>query len=180
MCIGNLSLSAKFRPESGHLDCLKTMYEDRSLPYRCLIGPEQCRAVLKLGGCSVECQVIDLSREDFQVRVPKAKLKKIQRAKNVEIIYRDERWTVRPQSGTPNGSDTIYLQRIEELTKTKLPSAWASLFSSNMNSQTDPRFLMALMLAFILACLALPGLGDHLGTAPRLKNGIHSVIGSFK
>ena len=156
------------------------MQEDRSLPYRCLIRPEQCRAVLKLGGSSIECQIVDLSREDFQVRVPKGKLKKLQRAKKIEMHYSDERWYVRPLSDAPRGSDTIYLQRLEELTKIELPSAWASLFSSNMSRQTDPRFLMALMLAFLFACLALPGLGDKLGTAPRLKSGIHSVIGSFK
>lgn len=156
------------------------MNEDRSIPYRCLIRPEECRAVLRFGGSSIDCQVVDLSREDFQVRVPKDKLKKVQRAKKIELRYRDERWQVCPIHGNQSGNDSIYLQRVQELTRTKMPSPWTSLLSRRMSQQTDPRFLMALIVAFIFACLALPGLGDKVGTAPRLKDGIHSVISSFK
>jgi hypothetical protein len=156
------------------------MNDDRSLPYRCLIRPEECQAVLKVGGSSVDCQVVDLSREDFHVRIPRAKLKKVQSARKVELRYQGERWIVRPRGNAQPGSDTLYFQRVEELTKTKPPSPWASLISVQLSQQTDPRFVMALMLAFIFACLALPGLGDKVGTAPRLKKGIHSVISSFK
>ena len=141
--------------------------------------PEQCRAVLKLGGCSVECQVIDLSREDFQVRVPKAKPRRFN-------VPRMSRSSIRMNVDFSPTEWHSQRQRYHLSSKNRRANqdetsvSLGSLFSSNMNSQTDPRFLMALMLAFILACLALPGLGDHLGTAPRLKNGIHSVIGSFK
>jgi hypothetical protein len=36
------------------------------------------------------------------------------------------------------------------------------------------------MVAFIFSCIALPGLGDQIGTAPKVKKGIHSVLDAFK
>jgi len=156
------------------------MNEDRTLPYRCIIRPEECQATLKLSGSSIECQIVDLSREDFQIRLPKGKLKKIQAARQLELRYQGERWLVSPIGKVQSGGDTLYFQRVEELTKTKPPSPWASVINVQLSQQTDPRFIMALMVAFIFACLALPGLGDKVGTAPKLKKGIHSVFSSFK
>ncbi len=156
------------------------MKEDRTLPYRCLIPPDSCNAIIKLGSLKIKCQIVDLSREDFQVRVPKGKVKMIRAARRIELRYHDERWQVSLAGSCQAAAETVYLKREKELTKTKLPSPWTALTSLGLSQQTDPRFVFTLMVAFIFACIALPGLGDKIGSAPRLKKGIHSVMSSFK
>jgi hypothetical protein len=73
----------------------------------------------------------------------------------------------------------VVLERIAELTPVKMPSPWTTLFSLQISRNTDPKFLLALMVAFIVVCLALPGIGDKLGTAPRIKNGVGTFLRAF-
>lgn len=156
------------------------MYEDRSKPYRCLISSEDCVCTLRIGRKDTACEIIDLSREDFRLSVPKPLQKSVQKAKRIELLYHGERWLVRYNAeDSPDQAGVVVLNRIAELTPVKMPSPWTTLFSLQMSRETDPRFVLAVMLAFIAVCLALPGVGDKLGTAPRIKNGLHSVIRSF-
>lgn len=154
--------------------------QDATKPYRCILPPEDCTCRLRVGRRDVVGELIDLSREDFRVRVAKKHAAAMRRAKRIELRYHGERWLVRVNKDSSNETENVYmLQRIDELTPVRFPSPWATLKSLNMSRETDPRFVLALMVAFIAACIALPGIGDQLGTAPRIKNGLHSVIRSF-
>ena len=157
------------------------MTDDRSLPYRCMISNEDNHAVLKFGLRSVACEVLDLSREDFSVRLAaNRKTKDLQRARRLELHYQGERWLVEVKGNHHPLSDIVILTRLQELTPVKMPSAWSSLNGIRLSQQTDPRFILTLMVAFIFSCIALPGLGDQIGTAPKVKKGIHSVLDAFK
>lgn len=156
------------------------MRQDSAKPYRCAIAPEDSDCRVRIGRRDVVCEVIDLSREDFRVRIPASALKAIRRARRIELRYRGERWLVTLAAhNQADPTDVFKLMRIDELTPIKMPSPWRALTALNMSRDTDPRFVLAFLLAIIAACIALPGLGDQLGTAPRIKNGIHSVIRSF-
>jgi hypothetical protein len=154
------------------------MNEDRSCPYRCQVSADTSHAVIRARGRKLNCQVLDLSRDDFHVRIPKGR-SLVSKAKKIEVFYKGEHWLVAVDSKDAP-ADELYLQRLDELTPMEKPCAWATLSRLNLSSQTDPRFVMTLLLAFIFACLALPGRGDKLGTAPKVKNGIHSIFDAFK
>ncbi len=156
------------------------MNEDRTQPYRCQVSRDNSLAVVKVGSSKFDCQIIDLSREDFHVRLPKGKVKLLRSASRIELHYHSERWLVEFDPQSRAAGDEIYLGRVRELTKVRQPSPWNSLFSLQLSKQTDPRFVLAMMVAFIFTCLALPGLGDKIGTAPRVKKSIHYVLDSIK
>ena len=126
------------------------------------------------------CEVVDLSRNDFRLRIPDGLASQLRRAKRIELRYHGERWLVRlSKEQGDEQPGTVLLDRLVELTPVKMPSPWTTLFTLQMSRNTDPRFVLVLMLAFIAACISLPGIGDKLGTAPRIKNGVHNVISSF-
>lgn len=156
------------------------MNSDRIKPYRCTIPPEDCACRLRVGRKDVVCELIDLSREDFRIRVPKKHARVIRRARRLELRYHGERWLVKLAPTQEDQPDIVSLLRINELTPVNMPSPWATLGTMRMSRETDPRFVLALMLALIAACVSLPGIGDQLGTAPRIKDGVHSVLRSFK
>ncbi len=49
-----------------------------------------------------------------------------------------------------------------------------------MNLQADPAFLMFMMIVFLIMCVTLPGIGDKLGTAPKVRSGVHCVLDVIK
>lgn len=152
--------------------------EDRSIAYRCQVSDDQCHAVIRVRGHKLKCRILDVSRDDFHVRIQNGR-NKVNKAKKIEVFYKGEHWLVAvDHRDTP--PDELFLRRLDELTPMEKPSAWATLARLNLSSQTDPRFVMTLLLAFIFACLALPGLGDRLGTAPKVKGGIHTIFDAFK
>ncbi|MFO0939422.1 MAG: hypothetical protein U0930_01510 [Pirellulales bacterium] len=157
------------------------MKQDPSKPYRCLIPPEDCACRLRVGRKDIVCELIDLSREDFRVRIPRKVERAVRKARRIELRYHGERWLVKLVPNHTEQEPGVYmLIRIDELTPVQMPSPWAALSAMRMSRDTDPRFVLALMLALIFACLSLPGIGDQLGTAPRIKDGLHSVMRSFK
>lgn len=160
--------------------------QDRSKPYRCIILPEDSVCRIRIGRKEFVGELIDLSRDDFRLRVPPSVDRLLQKARHIELRYHGERWLVKydnsdlPEATADGSNSVVQLRRVDELTRVKMPSPWATLGSLKMSRETDPRFVLAVMVAFIAACLALPGIGDHLGTAPRIKDGIHSVIRSVQ
>ena len=154
---------------------------DRTTAYRCLIPAASGSARLRVGKKFHECCVVDLSRDDFRVSVKRSLSRSLKRATRIELWYNDERWLVKRLSdGSINGEAVVQLGRMEELTRIKPPAPWVGLWSSRLSQRTDPRFLFALMLAFLVACVALPGIGDGLGTAPKVKAGVHTVLDTVK
>ncbi|MBX3420249.1 MAG: hypothetical protein KF752_01705 [Pirellulaceae bacterium] len=156
------------------------MNKDRSLPFRCQVAPENASAIIKMGRRQMACQVVDVSREDFHVQLTRRKINSLSRAKRLEVHYNSERWQVEFSGLANMRGDSAYLTRVKELTQETKPSAWMTLLRPQANSYADPRFTACVILAIIAACLALPGLGDGLGTAPKVKKGVHSVVNSFK
>jgi hypothetical protein len=107
-------------------------------------------------------------------------VKQLQRCPRLELHFCQEHWLVSVSKGSCCDDDGVFLDRIQEFSPVELPSAWNVLGSMKLSSQTDPRFLLTAMVAFILVCLALPGLGDRLGTAQKIKNGVNSTLKSLK
>ena len=149
-------------------------HDDREA-YRCSVAPENGAAQLKIGHKLHLVAVLDTSRDGFTVRMEHDIAQKLKENANYVLYFWGEVWEVRKESRYTDGEDftTVGFSRIKELTKVKAPSIRMQMFSKNRYANSDPAFLLYLMLAFLFACIALPGVGDSLGTAPRIRNGVH-------
>jgi hypothetical protein len=152
--------------------------------YRCIVAPERSAAVLRVGRTRFPVNVLDTSRDGFTVRVPNAAVAKMDRKRNsprLELRFDGERWEVdRSGSYADNHEFTqLSLVRIRDLTKLKQPGGfeWASV--TQLSAQKDPTLLVGLLVAFLIACFCLPGIGDQIGTAPKVSRAVRGMWNSF-
>ncbi len=147
--------------------------------FRCPVAPEKAGAQLKIGHKLHLVAVLDTSRDGFTLRADEGTASKLKDGGQYVLYFAGEIWEVRKESHYEDGGDILIgLRRLQEISKVKAPSSW-NWFSYQRKVQSDPALLLYLMLMFLFACIALPGMGDSLGTAPRIKSGIHVVIDSI-
>ncbi|MEZ6134815.1 MAG: hypothetical protein R3C53_07890 [Pirellulaceae bacterium] len=146
--------------------------------FRCTIAPEDSAAVVKISGKKFNCSVVNTSRDGFGIRVPCKLAKQLKKAKRVELVFRNERWQVKPVSEFSEDGKTasVGLVRIVELTKINLHQSIGFSSVPKFSPGTDPSFLVALVVAFLLTCVCLPGIGTHLGTAPKIRDGVSYLM----
>jgi hypothetical protein len=154
--------------------------DDRNA-FRCRIPPENSAAKLKFGRRLVNVCVLDTSRSGFSVRLPNKIARKLNNRKRAVLYFAGEKWEVTAKSSYTGTDDftVVGLSRIRELTKIDQPASWGFTFLPKTNLQNDPAFLMYLMLAFVVAVICLPGVGDNLGTAPKVRKGLNNVVQSI-
>lgn len=150
--------------------------------FRCTVPPENSAAKLKVKNKWHDVAVLDTSRSGFSVRVGGGIARKLKAGQTYQLKFNGEHWRVEQESNFSDtgGDSTIGFSRIEELTKIKLPSTPWTAYVSKTSSQTDPTFLFFLMIVFLIACISLPGVGDNLGTAPKVRDGVKAAIDTFK
>jgi hypothetical protein len=153
---------------------------DSRSSYRCVIPAEVGAAKLKINGTLVECRVTDASRDAFGICISNKYARKLLgRKPRLELYFRSERWRVSVHSHYQE-TDTLLnvgLDRVCELTKPRLPSGFGGICgTAQVSLASDPSFLLALMVAFLLTCICLPGIGDSLGTAPRVREGVNNMV----
>ena len=159
-----------------------TYEQDRKTAYRCAIATENSTAELRVGSKSYSITVLDASREGFTIRVPDTILGRIRNKAFCRLEFSSELSEVACESefaDTP-GFTNIGLTRVRDLTRIKLPSGFRFPFGSMFSLQQDPTFLLGLMIAFLLACFCLPGIGDQIGTAPKVSRTVQNVWSSFE
>lgn len=150
--------------------------------YRCSVAPENAEARLKISNKLYRVAVLDTSRDGFTVRMPNSTAFRLKDGGTFLLHFCGERWEVKKESVYNDGDEfsNIGLSRIRDLTRNRVPSSFFYLFSNYQSLQSDPGFLICLLLAFLFACIALPGVGDSLGTAPKIRSGIHFVVDSLR
>lgn len=156
------------------------MGDARRAAFRCSVAPENSSATLIAKGKKFQVRVLDTSREGFTIQVSERLVSKLANGQVLRLLFNGENWEVRKQSHyNDDGSVNVGLQRIRELTKIKIPSNWFRFFQKSPGTG-DPTLAVYLMIAFLIACIALPGLGDNLGTAPRIRDGVQAVVKALK
>ncbi len=144
--------------------------------YRCVIAPENSAARLCVGAKSLPVSVLDTSRDGFTVRIANQELKRIQSARILQLHFAGERWEV-DRIGTFKACTEftqLTLSRVRELTRIKQPNGFCWVFVPQFSGQKDPTLLLGLLVAFLLACICLPGIGDQIGTAPKVSRTVRS------
>ena len=148
--------------------------------YRCVVPVEVSAATLKINGRRYPCRVTDASRESFGICIStKCSRKLVVGKPKLELLFSNERWSVLVDSHFQESDELLHvgLARVRELTKVKSPvSVAGGLSSAHVSLTGDPSFLLALMVAFLLTCICLPGIGDSLGTAPRVREGVNNMV----
>lgn len=146
--------------------------------YRCCIASENSAAKLKIGTSTNDVSVLNTSRTGFCLRVRNDIAKKLRGKRRPILLYNGEIWEVELKSRYSDESKftNLGVSRVRDLTQFSEPTSWSFGFFSNPTSQADPTFLAFLILAFLVAVIALPGIGDSLGTAPKVRAVIKSVI----
>ena len=146
--------------------------------FRCAVAPEDGCAKIRINGRLLQCTVTNTSREGFGIQLSRRLHRKLTPKSKLELWYRNEKWEV-SQVWDFHDNDkesSIGLNRVRELSKLKSPISWSLSLVPRFSSNTDPSFLLALVLAFMLTCMCLPGIGDNLGTASRIRTGVKSVM----
>lgn len=146
--------------------------------FRCCIAAENSAAKLKVGGRLKNVCVLDTSRNGFCVQVPNRLAKRLADGKHSVLHFAGEQWEVEVMSRYCDSEHytNLGLARIRELTKIEMPSTWTLSFVPTGVAKPDPHFLTFLVLAFMTAAICLPGIGDNLGTAPKVRHLINSMI----
>ncbi|MFK7738656.1 MAG: hypothetical protein AB8B50_21710 [Pirellulaceae bacterium] len=153
--------------------------DEKKNAYRCAVSTDNAAGRLRIGKKKFDVQVTYTSRVAFTIRTTPAIAKKIKDKRRCILTHNGEKWEVFKESHfEENGCVEILLNRGRELTKIKENKTSLAVFTSSQNSQRDPAFLFYLMLAFLFAFVALPGLGDSIGTAPRIQNGFKIIYQS--
>jgi hypothetical protein len=159
-----------------------TYEQDRQSAYKCAIAIENSAAELRVGAKSYAVTVLDASRDGFTVQVPNAILSRIRSKPTCRLEFASELSEVVVESEFADSSDftNLGMRRIRDLTKFKMPSGFQFSFGSMFSLQQDPTFLLGLMVAFLLACFCLPGIGDQIGTAPKVSRAVKGFWSHFE
>ena len=146
--------------------------------FRCCIAAENSAGKLRIGMKQYDACVVDTSRNGFCIKVPNRVAAKV-RDKTVPVLsFNGEIWEVELKSRYCDGEEftNLGLSRVREITKIKQPSSWGLSFNPGSGLHNDPMFLAFLVLAFLVAAICLPGVGDNLGTAPKVRKAINSFV----
>lgn len=148
--------------------------------YRCCIAAENSAGKLKIAGKTYPVCVINTSRTGFRVRVPNAIAKRVRGKRLPVLTFAGETWEVEVKSRYTDNSQFTDLgfARRKELTQYKEPSSWSLALMPHWSVSNDPAFLGMLVLALLTAVVCLPGIGDSLGTAPKVRTAIQWVLKS--
>lgn len=146
--------------------------------YRCCIAAENSAGKLKIGPRTFDVCVTNTSRTGFGIRVPNHVAQKLRGKRRLLLLYAGETWEVGIQSRYSDDSHytNLGLTRGRELTKLAVPGNWWGGMFSRSSAPADPTFLAFLVLAFLIAVISLPGIGDSLGTAPKVRQALSSVM----
>lgn len=150
--------------------------------FRCSVAPEHSAATLSVGSRRFRVSVLDTSRKGFTVRIPTAQAQRINGKKKMVLDFAGEQWEVALKSRYIDSENATCLgfARLQDLTKIKQTSGWGFSLHTKTATQADPSFLLFLIFAFVVAAMTLPGIGDSLGTAPKVRDAVRSVIGTHK
>jgi hypothetical protein len=156
--------------------------QDRKSAYKCAIARENSAAELRIGYKSYRVAVLDASREGFTIRVPNAILARIRNKSGWRLAFASALTEVACESEFADSPDStnIGLRLVRDLTRIKMPSGFQFSFGSMFSLKQDPALLLGLMVAFLLACICLPGIGDQIGTAPKVKRAVEGVWATFE
>ncbi len=154
------------------------MTANQSSPaFRCNVVPENSHGSMKVGWSWQDVRVLDTSRDAFTVEVKHSVFRRLKEGCRTVLRFNDEIWQVECTAvfQLVSGKISLTMTRIKDLTQMHGPKSniWSVLPLPNPTA--DPVLPLALLISFLFACVALPGMGDTLGTAPKIRKVVQDV-----
>jgi len=143
--------------------------------FQCPVPPDQSAATLRCGCRQVAVTVAEASIDGFTVLVDAKLIGRLRFDRSWMLKHFDASFEVAPQwlYNEQNGAAQIGLRRMRDWSKPHRRSAnsrFRRRFESGDDSNASLAFAGIALIVFV--ALALPGIGDSLGTAPRINSAI--------
>ncbi len=153
--------------------------QDQSF-FRCRVHAEQSEALIRMGRRRARVTVQETSIDGFTVLVEPGESGKLKVGRAWVLEHEGTLVEIHPEwfFNSPDGHVQMGLRRLRDLTP-PAPIRKSLLAHFGGRRCEDPSFSAAIFGGFVLflfSLLALPGLGDRLGTAPRIQNTVKWVI----
>jgi hypothetical protein len=142
--------------------------------FRCPVVGDCADACLKIGRRRMKVTVQDTSIDGFTVLVSSAHSKHLRVGEPWILEFDDTRTETLAQwfHHGLQGQTQVGLRRMRDLTPVQQIGSWYTglLPSKSRNSGTDATVAYAGFTILLFLTMALPGLGDYLGTANRIES----------
>ena len=148
--------------------------------FRCPVQSENSKAVIRVGRRKSQASVQETSIDGFTVLVSPRDASKLSVGRPWVLEHEGTRTEVHPQwfFNAPDGHVQMGLRRLRDLT-TPPPIRSSLLTRLGGKRYDDPSYAAAAFGGFVLllfSLMALPGLGDRLGTSDRIQDAFRWVI----
>jgi hypothetical protein len=151
--------------------------------FRCPVQSDNSKAVIKIGFRSVNVNVQERSIDGFTVLVSPKYSRRLKVGGPWMMTYDESQIEVHPQwfFNSPDGQVQMGLRQVRDVTKFKAISTplWSRLWS-HQRFETSASSTVAFggFVLFLFCALALPGLGDRLGTSNRIQDSVRWIVDS--
>ncbi len=155
---------------------------DEHTYYRCRISDELAAGHLLVGRRRIAVKVDEKSIGGFTIRIEDRDLARLKLNKSLILEHQGERSAVHAEwfLNHTSGNVQLGLRRLADLTPPPpQPSAIMELITPRhlLRKFADvPELWLGTAAVLLLMGLTMPGLGDHLGTAPRVRQGSAVLI----
>lgn len=148
--------------------------------FRCPIQADHGRATIRVGRRKAYAQVQETSIDGFTVLVSPRDASKLKVGRSWVLEYDGTRVEVHAQwfFNSPDGHVQMGLRRLRDLTRPE-PIKISLLAQYGGKRCEDPSFSAAIFGGFVLvlfSIMAMPGLGDSLGTSSRIQDTVQWII----
>ena len=152
---------------------------DHEAFFRCPVPSDCAKAQLRIGRRRIKVTVQDTSIDGFTILVPPRGAHKLKMGSLWILEYDGARLETHAQwfYHAPDGQTQIGLRRLRDLTpQPMMGSLISAVFpSASRNELTYSGLAYAGFVMALFLLLALPGLGDRLGTADRIQGAVRWI-----
>lgn len=167
-----------------------TSTEQQDEYFRIPVDSNNNEGLIRVGRHKAKVNITETSIDGFTVTASQRNARKMQSGGPWVLEYDNTKTEIHPEwvFNAPDGQVQMGLRRLRDLTKP--PSLAPSLLSRFIGGRAgNPSISASVYGGFVLvlfAILAMPGLGDHLGTSTRIQDafklildGLNNSVGQF-
>lgn len=151
--------------------------------FHCPISPEQNSARLKIGRRSIPASLQEASIDGFTVLVDSSDATRLVLGKPWILFHDNTKLEVHAQwfFHADDGNVQIGLRRLRDLTKPPAIGGWLpSLGGTPQQDGSSGSTLFVVTVLIALGSLAMPGIGDALGTSGKIQQGMTAIFQSVR
>ncbi len=153
--------------------------------YRCRVQPDVATATICSGRRRIPAQLQEQSIDGFTLLVKPKDALRLQVGKTWILKTQGENTRIHAQwmYQTDDGHLQLAVRRLEDLTPQQEDDhrslAWFSRDTRRAGDSSGNEIAFTGIVLLLLMALSLPGLGDQLGTAPKIQATVRSIVAAF-